>query len=293
MKSYSVSEIEVFARNVPHPEGVAFDSNGWLYAGGALPDYNGTGPIYRISPDGNTVTPFADTGGRSLGLAFDRQDNLYACDGELGSVFRIDPTGSVDLFADRVGDREIKMPNFLVFDDKGSLYVSDSGTATAGEKTGAIFRFEPSGEGEVFLDNLVFANGLAIDPGGSTLYVVETRDNRVLQVPILKDGSAGEPAVYVDGLEEGPDGLAFDAAGNLYITVINPSHIVCVTPDGERFVLVSDPANERIHAPSNLAFGGKKRNELYIANLFGQHISRLIVEEPGLPLHNLRQTKGG
>lgn len=288
MKPHTVDEIGYFVQGVPHPEGVAFDSKGWLYTGGAQPDYNGTGPIYKISPDGQNVSTFADTGGRVLGLAFDRQDNLYACDSKLGCIFRIEPDGAVHLFADRVGDREIRLPNFLVFDGGGRLYLSDSGTATAGEQTGAIYRFAANGEGEVFLDNLVFANGLAIDPGGAALYVVETRDNRVLRIPILEDGAAGPLAIYVDDLKDGPDGLAFDAAGNLYITIIRPSHIVCFADSGERLVLVSDPMNERIHAPSNVAFGGHEKRELYIANLFGQHISHLVVDNPGLPLHNQR-----
>lgn len=275
---YSLERVRVFAGGIPHPEGVAFDAAGWLYAGTARPGYNDFGPIVRVSPAGSQVMEFADTGGRVLGLAFDRKGNLFACDGSLGAIYRIAPSGKVELFADHAAGRRLQKPNFLVFDKSGRFYVSDSGTARAGEPTGAIYRFAPGGDAEVFADGLVFANGLALEAGEEVLYVVETRDNRVLRFPIRADGSAGVPVVYADGLANGPDGLAIDVDGSLYITVTRPSYIVRVNMDGQREVLVSDPDDRLIHAPSNLALGGQVGRQLFIANLFGQHISVLSLD---------------
>ena len=283
-----MEDVEIFAQNIPHPEGVAFGPEGWLYTGSSLPDHKGTGPIYRVSPDGKTVEKFADTGGRVLGLAFDRRGELYVCDSARGAVFRISPEGTVHLFADHVGPRKMQIPNFLVFDQEGNLYVSDSGTARAGEPTGAIFRFTPGGMGKIFLDRLVFANGLALSSQEDTIYVVETRDDRVLRVPITSNRSAGQVDVYADNLTSGPDGLALDAVGNLYITVTRSNQIVCVTTNGKRFSLVADSTDRRVCMPSNLAFGGLDNHELYIANLFSHHISRLTVENAGMPVYSQR-----
>lgn len=288
MKTYSVSDVAVFASGIPHPEGIAFDAAGWLYAGSAAPDYRGAGPVFRVSPDGGRVERFADTGGRVLGVAFDRQGALYVCDSLLGAVFRIAPGGQVGLFADHAGAWKIRLPNFAVFDRKGNLYLSDSGTARAGERTAAVLRFGPDGSGEVWLDGLIFANGLALSAAEDALFVVETRDNRVLRVPIRSDGAPGAPQVYAQDLASGPDGLALDRAGNLYITVTRPSQILVVSPTGERITLLSDPADGRVFAPSNLAFGPPQGQGLYIANLFGHHLSRLVVDEPGMPLYHQR-----
>lgn len=282
----SSADVTLFATGVPHPEGIAVARDGWLYTGSALPDHRGIGPIYRIAPDGSRVETFADSGGRALGLAFDRAGNLFACDVERGAVLRVDPDGNVHLFADHVDARRLQKPNFLVFDRQGRLYVSDSGTAKAGEPTGAIFCFTSHGQGEVWLDGLTFANGLALTPDEAALYAVETRDNRVLRVPIRDDGTAGAPSVYVAGLDSGPDGLAVDVAGYLYVTITRPSRIVRVSPRGERTEVAFDPRDELLHAPSNLAFGGPDGRDLYIANLFGQHISCVRVETPGMPLYH-------
>lgn len=289
MNGRTAQEVEIFAHSVPHPEGIVFDQAGWLYAGGALRDYKAPGFIYRISPDGKTVESFADTGGRVLGLAFDRKGQLFACDSLLGAVFRIAPSGKVSLFADRVGERRLQIPNFLVFDKRGLLYVSDSGTATAGERTGAIFRFSPDGRGELWLDHLIFANGLALAAQGDALFIVETRDDRVLRVPILPGGIAGQVQVFADQLESGPDGLALDQAGNLYVTLTRTNRIACIAPDGTVDAVVTDPSGERVNAPSNVAFGPPEGRGLYIANLFGDHIGRLVGEQKGLPLYHQTQ----
>jgi len=289
MNDRTAREVEIFAQGVSHPEGVVFDQDGWLYAGGTLGDYKSPGFIYRISPDGKTVESFADTGGRVLGLAFNRNGQLFVCDSVLGAVFRITPSGQVNLFADRVGERRLQIPNFLVFDKRGLLYVSDSGTATAGERTGAIFRFSPDGHGEVWLDHLIFANGLALAAQGDALFIVETRDDRVLRVLIQADGTAGNIQVFADHLESGPDGLALDLAGNLYVTLTRTNRIARIRPDGTVDAVVTDPSGESMNAPSNVAFGPPEGRGLYIANLFGDYIGRLVIAQKGLPLYHQTQ----
>ena len=223
-----------------------------------------------------------------LGLAFYRSGQLYVCDSKLGAVFLIKVNGEVELFADKIDDRKLQMPNFLVFDEKGGLYVSDSGTAKAVETTGAVFYFSPNGMGRVFLDKLVFPNGLALAKEDRALYVVQTRDNCLLRVPIEEDGAAGEPVMFAERLESGPDGVALDVHGNIYVTVTRPSQIVKVSPEGDKKILLADPSNELLYLPSNVAFGGPQNRHLYIANLFGQHITRLEINEPGLPLFSQR-----
>ena len=286
---YSQNDIEIFAEGIPHPEGIAFGSNGWIYTGSSRGHWQtGTGPICRISPDGNTVEIFADTGGLARGLAFDRHGNLYACHRYPSQVLRIAPDGSVHVFADSCGSRKFAWPNFLVFDDKGWLYVSDSGDTTTCGPTGAVYRFSPDGEGQIFLDGVTFANGLALAADGNALYVVETCIHRVLRVPILRNGKAGQPEVFADGLDAIPDGLAFDDVGNLYVTLFGTNRIIRIAPNGAQSLLVKDSSYKRLYAPSNLAFGPPDNHGLYIANVVGTFISRLVIDQAGMPLYSQR-----
>ena len=90
-----------------HPEGIAIDADGDIWCGGE------TGEIYRISADGSGIETVASTDGFILGLAFDDDQNLYACDMRHSVVFRLDTrTGRLVHFANGGGGNEMRIPNF-------------------------------------------------------------------------------------------------------------------------------------------------------------------------------------
>lgn len=74
--SIPVERVEIY-KHIPKPidepfggpEGIVCANDGSIYVG------SGDGWIYRISEEGQ-VEPFANTGGRPLGIAIDRQDAL-------------------------------------------------------------------------------------------------------------------------------------------------------------------------------------------------------------------------
>jgi hypothetical protein len=68
-----------------HPERIAIDADGDIWCGGE------TAEIYGISADGSGIETVASTGGFILGLAFDDEQNLYACDMHHSAVFRLEP----------------------------------------------------------------------------------------------------------------------------------------------------------------------------------------------------------
>lgn len=264
--------VTILADGLPHPEGVAFDREGGIYTGIARPDHVGYGPLMHLDPDGGNPRVVADTGGRILGIATDQANCAYVCDSHLGAVFRVTPSGNITLVTDGTAAHRMLMPNFCVFDPDGVLYISDSGTATAGERTGAVLRHTPDGRTDVLVDRLTFANGLAHDPVTNGLYVVETRDDRVLRLDL--DRSDSGPEVYVDGLEHGPDGLALDANGVLHITLTR-THTIVEATDRHVAEVVCDPEGQWLNMPSNLAFRPDGSREAVVANLFGDHLTTI------------------
>jgi sugar lactone lactonase YvrE len=100
----------------------------------------------------------------------------------------------------------------------------------------------------------------------------------------MPDGSAGKREVFVTFHESVPDGLAFDANGNLLVACYSPNRIFIVAPDRSVQVLVDDWEAHTLCNPTNIAFGGRKFDELFVANLGRWHISRIHLGVRGLPL---------
>jgi sugar lactone lactonase YvrE len=145
----------VFASNVSHPKGLAFDSLGNLYL--AYPDHNS---ILKFTPNGQRVT-FASGIGHPYRLAFDASGNLFVTDPTANSIFEISPSGVVSTLATNTSTTQHL--NDLAFDFNGNLFVtfgssvveflSDSGLEPVPITVAAV----PGGAG-----------GIAIEPPGTT-----------------------------------------------------------------------------------------------------------------------------
>jgi len=261
-----------------HPEGVAWGPDGHLYAGGEA------GQIYRIDVEAGSVEQFATTGGFVLGLALDRDNNVYACDSARRMVVRITPEGAVSEYSSGSPGRPMQTPNYPVFDRHGNLYVSDSGTWPEGG--GCVFRVSPEGKTEVWSAEVSrFANGLALSPDGDALYVVESTLPGVSRILINEDGSAGPVQPVVELPVTVPDGIAFDAEGRLFISCYRPDRIYTLEPDGQLQVLAEDPLGTQLAAPTNVAFGREDLSTLFVASLGRWHISQIPMAVPGAPLN--------
>lgn len=251
-----------------HAECVAAHSDGSLWCGGER------GQIYRIA-DG-VIDEVGSTGGFCLGIAFDHQDNLFICDIGHRAVMRMDAmTGRIDTFADGVAGHRLVNPNYIAFDRSGRMYVSDSGVRrTPGP---GILRFDRNGSGHLWHPGpFDFANGIALAPDGSALYVVESWAHLVSSVEIEPDGSPGERRWVATLGGVIPDGIAFDAEGRLYIGCYEPSQVLRVEPDGTVRTVLADPTAHLLCHPTNLAFHG---GTLYAANLGRWHLTAIEIPD--------------
>ncbi|HEX2312821.1 MAG TPA: SMP-30/gluconolactonase/LRE family protein [Thermomonospora sp.] len=254
-----------------HPEGVAVHPDGSVWCGGEA------GQIYRIDPGGTSIEQVASTGGFVLGIAFDATASaLLICDIGHPGVFRLDlASGRVELFAEGAEGHRFVNPNYPVFDSAGRLYVSDSRHL---DRPGpAVFRFEPDGTGRVWDGRpMAFANGLALAPDESALYVVESFLPGVSRVEILPDGSAGERTVVAELPGTVPDGVGFGPDGLLYVACYEPSQILRLRPGDPSSLEVAahDPTAHVLCHPTNIAFRGRTA---FTANLGRWHISTFDV----------------
>src|SRR4051812_14995569 len=106
------AQFEIFASGLDHPECLALDRAGNIWAGGEA------GQVYRIDSSG-AVTTVATLGGFNAGIAFSPIDKaLYVCNAKLG-IFRVSDDGQHSLFAAEVGGRKITCANYPVYDRGG------------------------------------------------------------------------------------------------------------------------------------------------------------------------------
>lgn len=252
-----------------HPEGIAVHADGSVWCGGEQ------GQIFRIEPDGRAMEQIASTGGFCLGVAFGPAGDLYVCDVKHAAVMRVDvQSGAVETFADGASGRRMRNPNFPAFDADGRLYVSDSNAMH--EPGPGVYRFLPDGSGELWYGRDVnFANGLALAPDDTSLFVAETFSGRVFRLPIEPDGSAGEREELFGAPGVLPDGLAFGNDGTLYVACYHPSQILVVPPPYRKpRVLVRDDEAHLLCHPTNVALRGRT---LLAANLGRWHVTAVTL----------------
>lgn len=246
----------------PNSEGITVDSKGNVYAG-LLAERT----VVKITPTGEK-TVFAQIPGQGnlLGLATDKEDNIYVGDvnfqdpkNSCSCIRKITPSGDVTVFASGIA-----LPNGLAFDKDGNLYVTSS-------SEGTIYKVSKAGKLELFLQHDLLkshdpksqfgANGIAVTRTG-VIYVANTADSNIIKI-------SGKD-VRIFGPEkgfEGADGVALDSADNLYVAQNRLNVISALTPAGERIVIAenedSDGRKGELESPASLVFF---KTRLYVAN---------------------------
>jgi gluconolactonase len=270
------SPVTVLISGYDSPEGPAFDQDGNLFFVNWL-----SSSIVRLTPDG-VVSEFFNTGGIPAGLAFHRDGSLYVADegDDLHGVLRI-ADGVAMILVNEYEDQPLNGANDLVFDDKGVLYFSDPWRSSAENPVGGFYRRFPDGALERIDHGLAFPNGVALSADGTAVYLAETYHNRILRYPIAPNGTIGGRenfAVLPGG--DGPDGMAFDEAGNLYVAHYGGGKVAVFDRSGEMIDEIPVPGAQ----VTNVAFGGPDRQTLVITDVATASLYQTRVAVPGLAL---------
>ena len=291
-------------------EDLAFDGASRLMLGvpGAILAMGPDGAVKRTSISGETLDG-------ALGVAFDRDGNLWIADNTGNAVRWLDPDGGLHTAFTAVpgpeGERDLEGPNHIAIGPRGRVFVSDP-------CLGVVIRYDPSSEAveavhEFDLPTEGGPNGLAFDASGDTLYVV-TENTGILcghaptveisaslaglfHVEVTADGF-GPRAAVATGLGLFGDGLTFDIEGNLYVVVDTQEgmrldqSLILVLPRGDTTLVPLLAVTDRAFA--NVAFGSDAfgATHLYIALIAlppytpasARGVERFDVGIRGLPL---------
>ena len=250
-------------------EGIAMSPHNYLYVGAPY-----EGEIFRVAPNGDVsvfahLVPNPDDG-YLLGLVVAGDETLYAavvgCNTpSINGVWHVDANGNVALVMPMPSDScWASVPNNLAFDEEGNLYVTDSAN-------GSVWRLGRHGDVRMWVqDDLLKpisafgANGMAYRD--DSLWVINLDAGSVVQIPILRDGRAGQPRTFVQSaLLVGADDCNFDVAGNLYVGNVYTMNLLRVSPRGEVEILITAAQFAPFYWPTCPVFGfGKERTTIYI-----------------------------
>ncbi len=276
-----------------------------------------SGMIIRIQNRG--VSEFADVGGRPLGIETDHDGSLLVANAYLG-IQRVMPDGTVTTILDQIDGEALVYANNLAIGPNGTIYFSQSsdkfgakeyrGTYAAAlldilehGSHGSVFAFDPVTQTtSKILDNLNYANGVAISTDGSFLVVAETGHYRILK-HWLSGELQGTTEVLIDNLPGFPDNIKSGANGRFWIGFASPrntvidrlsdkpflrkivqrlpasarpkaeplSHVIAINGDGEVLMNMHDP---KARFPT-LTGVVETRDTLYLTTLFGNQLPRI------------------
>jgi DNA-binding beta-propeller fold protein YncE len=221
-------------------------------------------------------------------LSFDRttQDNyIYVADQNNNRVLRLTRMGDGSLGDMRIFrgvNNEIRTPGDVAIITVGGqkrMYVSN------GDNTVRVYR-DPFGTPQLLATlsgTFTRAGSVAVSPANDRLYVSDDVGNRIhifaleTLTYLMPFGSKGTG----DGQFDSPQGIAVDAAGNLYVTESGNNRIQKFTSEGAflaKFGSRNPLANGKLHRAGSTAYDSIA-DELYVGDIYNCRIQ--VFDEQG------------
>ncbi len=207
------------------------------------------------------VSLWSDDTGRSNGMYFNNDGQLLACADLHNQIVLFDKNKKMRVVYENYDGKHLNGPNDLWITPSGGIYFTDpyyhrnywqEGHTEVQDARGVYYL---STEGKItrVIDDYKQPNGLIGTPDGKTLYVADINDRKIWKYDIQSDGTLANKTFFAPN---GSDGMTMDNRGNVYLTM---GKVWVYSPSGELIREIEVP-----ESPSNVCFGGKKRNTLFI-----------------------------
>jgi len=245
---------EAIALNqIEGPEDVILDRQDNLYT------VNRNGSIIRFrAPDYTVREEFARIGGRPLGLAFDREQNLLVCIAGMG-VYGVKPDRTIFKVTDRTDrtrtrlkdDSRLYLADDLDVAPDGKIYFSEATTryeltdwaldGFEGRGNGRLICHDPAtGVTRTILKNLTFPNGVCISHDGQSVLWASTWLCRIYRYWIATE-KAGTCEVLIDNLPGYCDNINRSSDGKYWLAFVglrSPVYDLAMANPGFRIRMV-------------------------------------------------------
>lgn len=252
--------------------------------------------LMRWDETRGSVDVFQQDCGYHNGHTLDPAGRVVACEHGDRRVTRVEPDGSITVLASHFEGLRFNSPNDVVVASDGGIWFTDptygidsdyEGHAASSEIGAAqVYRIDPlHGEVKAVATDFIQPNGLAFSPDERLLYVIDSGFShgasgpRHIRVFDVHDGRRLGASHVLATCDNGIyDGLRIDALGNLWVGA--GDGVRCLSPDGQLLGLIRLP-----ETASNIAFGGAKRNRLFICATQSLYSVYLKVSGAPRPTH--------
>lgn len=321
------AEIRYIGHDLQRPECILATREGRLYSADAR------GGVMQIEADGRQTfigqkadprvgsADFADRyvnteGTLPNGLAFDADGNFLIANFGTDALEVMDQEGNTRTLLDEIDGRPLGKANFVTRDRKERLWLTVTTRTNPWTRSvtdrihdGYIALVDDRGP-RIVADGLCGTNELRFDDREEWLYVAETTERRITRFRVQDNGRLTHREVY------GPtdlggfcDGIAFDACGNLWSTLIMAERLIAITPDGSVLTVLDDGVPEAWAAldaawldyavtpelmaaakgtiapwMASVTFGGPDLRTIYLGSLQGTRIPYFRSPVAGQPL---------
>ena len=328
----SRADIRNVGRDLQRPECILAERDGTLWAAdarGGVMRIDADGSQRLIAPSRSVPQPATSMPGVSFndryvqaqgslpnGMAILANGDFVIANWGTDSVDVMTREGHVRTLHDRIDGQPLGKANFVARDTKGRIWLTVTTrmhpwteSINAGVLDGYIALIDESGI-RIVADGFGGTNEIRFDAKEEWLYVVESNARRISRLRVQPDGSLTHREVFGPSQLEGfPDGFAFDAFGNLWVTLVMTDKLIALTPEGEVLTLLDDSnveatavlnrhyashtltpeimaAAQGTLAPwmASLTFGGPDLRTVYLGSLLGTTIPCFQAPVAGLPL---------
>lgn len=267
------AKVEKLADGFKFTEGPAADAKGNVF----FTDQPNN-RILKWSIDGK-LTTFMQPCGRSNGLCFDGDGNLWACADDKNELWCIDSAGKKTVVVKDYEGKLLNGPNDVWIRPDGGMYFTDPfykrpyWNRGPQEQDGQCVYFLSTDRKKLVrvVDDFQQPNGIIGTPCGKTLYVTDIRAKKTYSYAVQPDGTLAGKKLFC---EMGSDGMTIDCEGNVYLT--------------GRGVTVFDKSGKQIEHiaveerwTANVCFGGADMKTLFITASKGLFGLRMRVKGAG------------
>ncbi len=258
----------------------------WLAAQRALIFSDIPGDTLYRWDEATGVATYRQPSHKANGNTCDQLGRILTCEHATGRVVRQERDGRLTVLASHYDGLELNSPNDIIVRSDGAIYFTDPNFGRRPTRVGVprpqlqpcqgVYRLDgETGDLRRVADDFEQPNGLCFAPDEQRLFVNDSPRGHIRVFNVLDEGDLTGGEVWAEVRGEGPgvpDGMKFDAAGNLY----------CAGPGG---IYVFDEAGACLGSlripeqAANFCWGGDDLCDLFVCA--STTVYRVRVQSPG------------